>query len=88
MSRHDMVLVDRHHPEQIVLGRLPQIELERALRDLPEDFRLAILLRDVENLSYREIASLLGIPLGTVRSRINRARLRLRGALLTSGVDC
>lgn len=88
MSCHDLVLVDRHHPEQIVLDRLPQIELERALKDLPEDFRLVILLRDVEDLSYREIASLLDIPLGTVRSRINRARLRLRGALLTSGVDC
>ena len=55
--------------------------LERALAALPEDQRAAVLLRDVEGFEYREIAEQLGVPLGTVESRIFRGRQRLRELL-------
>jgi len=59
--------------------------LERALGGLPEVFRTAVVLRDVEELSYAEIAEALRVPIGTVMSRIHRGRARLRAALQGSG---
>jgi RNA polymerase sigma-70 factor (ECF subfamily) len=56
-------------------------DLERALRALPEAFREAVVLRDVQELSYAEIAAAVGIPVGTVMSRIHRGRALLRDAL-------
>jgi RNA polymerase sigma-70 factor (ECF subfamily) len=56
-------------------------DLERALASLPEPFRAAVVLRDVEELSYAEIAEALQVPMGTVMSRIHRGRALLRGAL-------
>jgi RNA polymerase sigma-70 factor (ECF subfamily) len=58
--------------------------LERALASLPEVFRTAVILRDVEELSYQEIAQALDIPIGTVMSRIHRGRSLLRQALAGS----
>ena len=55
--------------------------IDRALGALPEQLRLAVVLRDVEGLDYREIADITGVPLGTVESRIFRARQRLRPLL-------
>lgn len=54
--------------------------LEDALAHLPPDQREIVRLRDVEGLDYREIADRLGVPIGTVRSRLNRARARLRSS--------
>jgi RNA polymerase sigma-70 factor (ECF subfamily) len=56
-------------------------DLERALGALPEVFRTAVVLRDVEELSYAEIAEVLDVPVGTVMSRIHRGRTLLREAL-------
>lgn len=56
-------------------------DIQRALDALPETFRAAVVLRDVEDLSYQEIADVLGVPIGTVMSRIHRGRALLRGAL-------
>lgn len=56
-------------------------DVEAALLSLPEEFRVAVVLCDVEGLSYEEIADVLGIKLGTVRSRIHRGRTQLRAAL-------
>jgi RNA polymerase sigma-70 factor (ECF subfamily) len=56
-------------------------DLERALARVPEAFRVAVILRDVEDFSYREISQTLGIPIGTVMSRIHRGRASLRAAL-------
>lgn len=56
-------------------------DLARALARLPEPFRAAVMLRDVEELSYGEIAEALQVPMGTVMSRIHRGRARLRAAL-------
>ena len=55
--------------------------MQRALDALPPDFRAAVVLCDIEGLSYEEIAATLGIKLGTVRSRIHRGRAQLRAAL-------
>jgi RNA polymerase sigma-70 factor (ECF subfamily) len=52
--------------------------LHRAIADLPEDRRVVVVLRDLEGLAYEEIARVLGIELGTVRSRLHRARMDLR----------
>lgn len=56
-------------------------DVQRALDELPPEYRAAVVLCDIEGLSYEEIAVTLGIKLGTVRSRIHRARARLRVAL-------
>ena len=55
--------------------------IDRALATLPDDMRAAVVLRDVQGLDYREIAETLRVPIGTVESRIFRARLRLRPLL-------
>jgi RNA polymerase sigma-70 factor, ECF subfamily len=56
-------------------------DLERALRALPGPFRDAVVLRDIQELSYAEIAAALGVPVGTVMSRIHRGRALLRASL-------
>ena len=55
--------------------------IDRALATLPEEMRAAVVLRDVQGLDYREIAEALDLPIGTVESRIFRARQRLRPLL-------
>jgi len=63
--------------------RLPADALERALAEVPEPFRLAVRLRDVEGFTYREISEVLDIPQGTVMSRLHRGREWLRRALVS-----
>src|ERR1700720_2539630 len=60
------------------------VQVRRALETLPTDFREVLVLRELEGLSYKEIAAIVGIPLGTVMSRLARARERLTGVLATS----
>jgi RNA polymerase sigma-70 factor (ECF subfamily) len=61
-------------------------EVERALGELPDDFRVPVVLCDVNDLSYEQIADATGVPIGTVRSRIHRGRRMLRAALTADGV--
>lgn len=68
-------------PEQVYADRHFDDDVQRALDALPPDFRAAVVLCDIEGLSYEEIAATLGIKLGTVRSRIHRGRALLREAL-------
>ena len=70
--------------ETEALRRLPSDTVERAFAALPPDWRLVVLLADIEELSYREIASIMEIPLGTVMSRLHRARRRLQEQLLAT----
>ena len=58
-------------------------EVKQALEDLPENFRLPVLLADVEGFSYKEIAEMLDIPMGTVMSRLHRGRKAMQKALFT-----
>jgi RNA polymerase sigma factor (sigma-70 family) len=68
-------------PESAVHDANFDPDVERALLSLSEDFRVAVVLCDVEGLSYEEIAETLGVKIGTVRSRIHRGRAQLRAAL-------
>lgn len=67
--------------EAEAMDRLPDAEIMQALLDLPESFRMTVYLADVEGYPYKEIAEMMGTPVGTVMSRLHRARGRLREAL-------
>jgi RNA polymerase sigma factor (sigma-70 family) len=71
-------------PEAQVIQQQTVEHVRRALETLPTDFREVLVLRELEGLSYKEIAAIVGIPLGTVMSRLARARERLAGVLATS----
>ncbi len=68
-------------PEQVFEATHLDDDIQRALDALPPDFRAAVVLCDIEGLSYEEIAATLGIKLGTVRSRIHRGRAAMRESL-------
>jgi RNA polymerase sigma-70 factor, ECF subfamily len=68
-------------PETLALMPLVEAEIGRALDTLPAEFRLAVVLCDVEEFSYEEIAQIMGCPIGTVMSRLHRGRKLLQGAL-------
>jgi RNA polymerase sigma-70 factor, ECF subfamily len=67
--------------ETSVLERIPDEDVQRALEALPEQFRMAVWLADVEGFSYKEIAEILDVPIGTVMSRLHRGRKSLQKAL-------
>ena len=67
-------LKEHSSPERSVLSDEPEATLFRAMEKLPDDLRMAITLREIEGLSYEEIANVMACPVGTVRSRIFRAR--------------
>lgn len=68
-------------PDRVLTDQMLDADVQAALDSLPPDFRAAVVLCDIEGLSYEEIAATLGIKLGTVRSRIHRGRTQLRAAL-------
>jgi RNA polymerase sigma-70 factor (ECF subfamily) len=71
-------------PEGLLLQRQTVTSVQNALEQLPVDFREAIVLREIEGLSYKEIAAVVRVPIGTVMSRLARGRERLAGLLKPS----
>ena len=67
--------------EESLMEMLPDDEVKQALEDLPDNFRLPVILADVEGFSYKEIAEMLDIPIGTVMSRLHRGRKAMQKAL-------
>ncbi|HYO94510.1 MAG TPA: sigma-70 family RNA polymerase sigma factor [Polyangiaceae bacterium] len=68
-------------PESQALRPILEAEIGKALAELPTEFRLAVVLSDVEDLSYKEISEVMGCPVGTVMSRLHRGRRLLKGRL-------
>jgi len=78
--------VESDDPETILLEGADREMLRQALEALPVEFREVVILRELEGLSYKEIAGVADVPVGTVMSRLARARKRLR-LVLTSGPE-
>jgi RNA polymerase sigma-70 factor (ECF subfamily) len=77
----------RDDPADLLLSQLLDSEILDALQTLPEEYRSTLLLVDIEELTYEEAATALGCPIGTVRSRLSRARRLLRAALTAYARD-
>jgi RNA polymerase sigma-70 factor (ECF subfamily) len=73
--------------EDAALSHFTDEDVKRALESLPESFRIAVYLADVEQFSYKEIADITDVPVGTVMSRIHRGRRALQKALLDFGLE-
>jgi RNA polymerase sigma-70 factor (ECF subfamily) len=73
--------------EELALERMTDARLTGAFRRLPAEFRLAVYLSDVAGFGYRDIAAIMGCPIGTVMSRLHRGRARLREQLEASGMS-
>ena len=83
-EEHEMAVVDRSTPETLLMAEASREMMQQALSDLPAHLREILLLCDVEEMSYQEIAETLAIPIGTVMSRLHRARKALRELLESS----
>ncbi|GIW52675.1 MAG: RNA polymerase sigma factor RpoE [Gemmatimonadales bacterium] len=79
--------VQERDPEGKFFDRIVDEEVLRAIEELPEEFREVVVLSDLEDLSYAEIAELLGVPVGTVKSRLFRARQALQRKLYEYAVE-
>ena len=69
---------EQANPEQIVVGPMLSEHVQQALTMLSEEYRQVVILADMEQMDYTEVSSILGVPIGTVRSRLHRARGQLR----------
>ncbi len=73
--------VEKDNPESLFFSRLMDDEVQEALKELPEEFRTAIILVDIEELSYEEAAKVMECAVGTIRSRLSRGRRMLQLSL-------
>ncbi|WP_281040804.1 sigma factor-like helix-turn-helix DNA-binding protein, partial [Mesorhizobium sp. M7A.F.Ca.US.014.04.1.1] len=80
-SAHAADPPDSESPEATLIAKADTVALEAAIAALPQPFRETLVLRDINGLAYRDIAAMLGVPMGTVMSRLARAR-----GLLISGL--
>jgi RNA polymerase sigma factor (sigma-70 family) len=81
LDRHDGHGASDETPETVLLAKADRAALRAAIEGLPLEFREALILREIHDLKYREIAQVVGVPLGTVMSRLSRARQLLAAAL-------
>ncbi len=75
------------NPETHVFNAFLKQELDRAVESLPDDFKIVVLLADVQGFSYKEVADIIGCPIGTVMSRLHRGRRILQRELVDFAVD-
>lgn len=80
---HSEAIADEH-PESLLSRSVSHATLAERLDQLPPEFREVIVLRELEGLSYKEISAVAGVPIGTIMSRLSRARKRLSEALTAS----
>ena len=80
-------MADGRDAESALLGRMVSADVEKALAAVPPDFRMAVILADLEDFSYKEIAEIMDCPAGTVMSRLYRGRRILQGLLHDYAVD-
>jgi RNA polymerase sigma-70 factor (ECF subfamily) len=73
--------------EESLMKMLPDSDVKQALESLPENFRMPVILADVEGFAYKEIAEMLDIPIGTVMSRLHRGRKAMQKALYDYAVE-
>ncbi len=78
---------DQDHPESLVVDPVFDAAIESAFAELPDMFREIVELVDLNGLAYQEAADLLDVPVGTVMSRLHRARKRIRESLAQNGLD-
>ena len=78
---------DHNDPEEMIVSPVLDASIEEAFRGLSADFRAVVELVDLDGLAYQEAANVLGIPVGTVMSRLHRARNRIREHLEETGLD-
>lgn len=74
-----------HRPDQLLEGRQTEQAVQQAIAALEEEHRVLIVLRDIQGLSYQDIEAVTGLPAGTVRSRLHRARLALKEQMARHG---
>lgn len=77
-TTESLVAADDQNPETVFLARIDQELLQQAVTELPIEFREVLVLREMEELSYKEIAALCDLPIGTVMSRLSRGRRHLQ----------
>lgn len=81
-EEYEMDIPDEtYSPDEAAEGAIQDRYIQQALLEIPEEFREVVVLRDVQQLSYDEIAQITGLPMGTVKSRINRGRTKLQNLL-------
>jgi RNA polymerase sigma-70 factor (ECF subfamily) len=81
-EEYEMDLPDESFaPDEAAEGAIQDKYIQEALMEIPEEFREVVVLRDIQQLSYDEIAQVTGLPMGTVKSRINRGRTKLQALL-------
>ena len=78
---------ETHRPDTVTESSIADVHIQQAISSLAENYRQVILLRDVEGMSYQEISEIVQCPVGTVKSRVNRARLKLQQKLRNQGRD-
>lgn len=78
---------ESYRPDTITESSIADVHIQQAISSLAANYRQVILLRDVEGMSYQEISEIVECPVGTVKSRVNRARLKLQQKLKNQGRD-
>ena len=89
-SLYERIADSKHsseNPEQVLMRHILDHDLTQAIDHLPEEFRIVVILSDVQNFSYQDIANMLDIPIGTVRSRLWRGRRLLQQVLWQQAVE-